>query len=315
MPNGSEFRVGILKRSEIAEADRIMRLAFGTFLGVPDPMQFMAGREFVRSRARAKNTRVFAARHGERLVGSCIATRWGAFGFFGPLTVLPEYWDRGVARRLLKATTAQFARWGLRQTGLFTFAGSPKHVGLYQSFGYWPRSLTAIMTRAAGPKPEREPDRLSRLDRKDREAIIAAAAKLTFTIGEGLDLTEEIRSTLAHGTGDVVLDRRRGLLNGFAICLTGAGSEGGAKTCYVKFGAARGGKAAAQGFGRLLDGCEAYAATQEATIEAGTNLARERAFRVMQDRRYRVTTLGVAMLRPNREGFNRPDCWVIDDWR
>jgi len=315
VPKGSEFQVGLLKRSEIAEANRIFRLAFGTHLGMPDPMQFMGDRELVQSRMRAKNVRAFAARHGERLVGSCLATRWGSFGFIGPLTVLPEYWNRGVAQRLLEKTVAQFDNWGVRQSGLLTFANSPKHVGLYQSFGYWPRSLTAIMTRAAELKPAFEPDLLSRLDRSAREATIRAAASLTSGISKGLDLTEEIRSALVHRTGDVVLDRRRGILNGFAICLTGAGSEGGTKTCYVKFGAARGGRAGAQDFGRLLDGCEAYAAIHKRAIEAGTNLAREGAFRVMKERGYRVTTLSIAMLRPNQEGFNRPDCWVIDDWR
>jgi hypothetical protein len=28
------------------------------------------------------------------VVGSVFATRWGAFGFFGPLTVHIELWDR-----------------------------------------------------------------------------------------------------------------------------------------------------------------------------------------------------------------------------
>jgi hypothetical protein len=52
-----------------------------------------------------------------------------------------------------------------------------------------------------------------------------------------------------------------------------------------------------------------------ATVEAGTNLSRGEAFRHMRSRGYRVTTQGVAMQRPNLEGFNRPNCWVIDDWR
>jgi len=75
-----------------------------------------------------------------------LVTRWGSFGFFGPLTVLPEYWNRGVAKQLLASTMTIFDGWGLRHTGLFTFAQSAKHVGLYQSFGYWPRYLTAVMT-------------------------------------------------------------------------------------------------------------------------------------------------------------------------
>jgi hypothetical protein len=28
-----------------------------------------------------------------------------------------------------------------------------------------------------------------------------------------------------------------------------------------------------------------------------------------------VTTQGVAMQRPHADGFNRPDAYVIDDWR
>jgi len=33
------------------------------------------------------------------------------------------------------------------------------------------------------------------------------------------------------------------------------------------------------------------------------------------DRGFRTLVSGVAMLRPNAPGFNRPDCLVIDDLR
>ena len=49
------------------------------------------------------------------------------------------------------------------------------------------------------------------------------------------------RAVLAQGVGDVVMIDTRSKLDGFAVCMTGPGSEGGAKTCYVKFGMARGG--------------------------------------------------------------------------
>ena len=90
-------------------------------------------------RWRTTHVKVIAAREGGRLIRSNVATRWGSFGFFGPLTVLPEYWDRGVAKRLLEATMmAIFDRWCVRHTGLFTFPQSSNDVGLYQKFGYWP---------------------------------------------------------------------------------------------------------------------------------------------------------------------------------
>ncbi len=81
-------------------------------------------------RWRSTNVEVIAARDDGRLIGSNVVTRWGSFGFFGPLTVLPEYWDRGVAQRLLESTMTVFDKWGVRHTGLFTFPASAKHIGL-----------------------------------------------------------------------------------------------------------------------------------------------------------------------------------------
>jgi hypothetical protein len=258
---------------------------------------------------------VIAARDGGRLIGSNVATRWGSFGFFGPLTVLPEYWDRGVAQHLLEATMATFEGWGLRHTGLFTFPQSPKHIGLYQKFGYWPRYLTAVMTHTPDANAATKPALLSALPKSQREQAIQACGKLTHKIDKGLDLTGEMRAALAQRTGDVVLTYTRGVLDSFAVCLNGPGSEGGEKLCYVKFGAARGGAGAGERFDKLLDACDAFAASRAATLEAGVNLAREDAYRRMRAHGYRTAMQGVAMQSPHTHGFNRADAYVIDDWR
>src|SRR5580704_10590137 len=159
MPANPQIRVGLLRKDEVEEAARILRLAFGTFLGVPNPLEFMGDRDLLTPRWRSSHVKVLAARDAGRLIGSNVVTRWGSFGFFGPLTVLPEYWDRGVAQRLLEATMTIFDQWGVRHTGLFTFPQSAKHIGLYQKFGYWPCYLTAIMTRTpvAEPAPQAKP--------------------------------------------------------------------------------------------------------------------------------------------------------------
>jgi GNAT superfamily N-acetyltransferase len=314
------IKVGPLKQSELEEAGRIVRLAFGTFLGVPNPLDFMGDRDFMTPRWHSSHVKVIAAREGGRLIGSNVVTRWGSFGFFGPLTVLPEYWNRGVAQRLLAATMKIFDGWGVRHTGLFTFPQSARHVGLYQKFGYWPQYLTAVMTRT----PEAglsltdvapQPMLLSSLTRSGRAEVIQACAKLTHKIDKGLDLSAETRAVLAQRTGDVVLTYTRGIPDAFGLCLNGPGSEGGEKTCYVKFGAARGGAGGGERFDKLLGACEAFAASRGATIEAGVNMAREDAWRRMRARGYRVITQGVAMQRPHADGFNRPDAYVIDDWR
>lgn len=111
MPKSRAIKIGPLKQSELEEADRIVRLAFGTFLGVPNPLDFMGDRTFMTSRWRSPHVKVIAAREGGRLIGSNVVTRWGSFGFFGPLTVLPDYWNRGVAKQLLASTMTIFDRW------------------------------------------------------------------------------------------------------------------------------------------------------------------------------------------------------------
>src|SRR6185369_9548412 len=139
-----------LREADLVEADRIFRLAFGTFVGLDDPMEFAGDSQWIAARWRADPSAAFAADVDGRFAGSNLATNWGSIGFFGPLSVHPDFWNRGVARRLLEPTMACFERWGTRHAGLFTFAQSPKHVSLYQRFGFYPRFLIAIMDGVPG---------------------------------------------------------------------------------------------------------------------------------------------------------------------
>jgi GNAT superfamily N-acetyltransferase len=306
-----------LREAELEEAGAIVRLAFGTFLGMPNPMEFMGDRDFVGPRWRSRNTRVLAAREGGKLIGLNVLTRWGSFAFFGPLTVLPEYWERGVAQALLRETAKALEEWQVQHSGLFTFAHSPKHVGLYQKFGYWPSALTALMKRTPAapewkePKGAKMPVLLSALAGSDRQEAMEACAKLTDGLETGLDLSEEMRAVLAQHTGEVVLTQGRRGLEGFAICMHGAGSEGGQKLCYVKFAVASSGER----FERLLDAIDALAVACHSDVEAGVSLACEDAYLRMLAHGYRAMTLGVAMHRPHGDGFNGPQAYLMGDWR
>src|SRR4051794_10319151 len=181
MKESMPITVGPLKEAELKEADRIFRLAFATFIGLPDPSAFWGGRELFTPRWPAPHVTSFAARENGRLIGSNMITRWGSFAFFGPLTVLPEYWNRGVAQLLLDATVKAFAKQGLKRTALFTFPHSTKHVALYQKFGYWPGFLSALMAHTPDPAGAGTAAgvQLSSLPRRDRDTAIAACARLT----------------------------------------------------------------------------------------------------------------------------------------
>jgi GNAT superfamily N-acetyltransferase len=176
-----------LAETDLPEAERIFRLAFGTFLGAPDPETFWSDRDYVRGRWQAPDVAAFAAEVGGELVGSNFATRWGSVGFFGPLTIRPDLWDRGIGARLVEAVTASFDEWGTRHAGLFTFAQSAKHVGLYQKYGYWARFLTAIMS-APVRHNQTEPVRWSRysdLTEEQRVECLKSCGDLTGALTTG----------------------------------------------------------------------------------------------------------------------------------
>lgn len=304
-----------LRETDLADADRIFRVAFGTFLGMPDPMRFGGDTDYVRTRFRLDPAGAFAAERDGVLGGSVFTVLWGSVGFFGPLSVRPELWNQRVAQALLEPVMARFAAGGVTHAGLFTFAQSPKHVGLYGKYGFAPRFLTVV---AAKPVATRATTgawhRLSAV--ADRTRALAGCRTVSATLYPGLDLGAELDASITHGIGDVVLVDDAHAPTGFALCHVGAGTEAGSGTCYVKFGAVTGGAEAPRYFERLLDACEAYAAEAGAqTLVAGVNLARDGAAAALRARGFRTVIQGVAMHRPNVPGYSHPDAWALDDWR
>lgn len=305
-----------LAAKDLDEADRICRVAFGTFLGVPEPETFFGDADLVRTRWTADPGGGLAAELDGRLAGSNFAANWGSVGFFGPLTIVPEYWDRAIAQRLLDATMELFAAWGTRHAGLFTFAQSAKHVGLYQKYGFWPRFLTAVMTSPVNPDARAGSMRLSGVGDGDLAGVMAAVGELTDAVHPGLDLRREIESVRRQRLGDTVLIDDGAGLQGLAVCHVGAGTEAGSGACYVKFGAVRPGPGAERRFGLLIDACHGLAAERGASrLVAGVNAGRDRAWRVLAARGFRRDFQGVTMHRPNEPGYSTSDSFVIDDWR
>jgi GNAT superfamily N-acetyltransferase len=306
-----------LREEDLPEAKRIFHLAFGTFLGLPNPIEFYPDRDFVRTRYAANPSAAFGAETDGELVGSNFVANWGSVGFFGPLTIRPDYWDRGIAKRLLQPTMEIFEKWRTKHAGLFTFAHSPKHLGLYQKFGFWPRFLTAVMSVDVRQDATVHGwTRFSELSESERAEGLRAAAELTNAIYDGLDVGSEVRAIAAQGLGDTVLLWDGSRLAGLALCHCGADTEAGNDTCYIKFAAVRPGEKAAQMFERLLDACDLFAASRRLKrIEAGVNLARQEAYQQMLARGFRTAFQGVTMHKPNEPGYSRSGMYVIDDWR
>ncbi|HTU02413.1 MAG TPA: GNAT family N-acetyltransferase [Candidatus Sulfotelmatobacter sp.] len=306
-----------LAQADLAEADRIFRLAFGTFLGLSDPLAFTGTADIVPGRWRSDPTGAVGAYSDGTLVGSSLVTTWGSFGFLGPVSVRPDLWDRGVGRRLVQASMVVFDQRRTRHAALFTFPHSPKHIGLYQSFGFWPQYLTAVMAKPVGSDiPPNSWSGYSALPASAQARCLQESSRLTDAVLPGLDLAPEIRTIQDQRMGETVLLRDGEVLAGLAACHVGRGSEADAATTYVKFAAVSPGREAQNRFDRLLLACEALAAERGSRqLVAGVNTARHPAYRRMAECGFRTVLTGVAMQRPNDAGTNRPDCFVLDDWR
>ena len=306
-----------LRESDLPVAGRIFRIAFGTFLGFPEPENFLADVDYVKTRWVADRRAAFGAETAGELVGSNFATNWGSVGFFGPLTVRPDFWDKGVGKLLMCSVMELFDEWETKHAGLFTFAHSAKHVGLYQKFGFYPRFLTALMSKPVdSAKKVFGWTKFSDALPGEQNEILHACRQLTDEIYEGLNVEREIRAVANQNLGETILLWNESRLAGFAVCHRGAGTEAGDGTCYIKFAASRPGVNAAENFARLLDACEEMSSAENlGRLAAGVNTARAEAYRQMLSRGFRTDFQGVAMEKSNEAGYNRPDVYLIDDWR
>ena len=191
-PKESCAVVSKLDEKDLPEAARIVRLAFGTFRGAPDPDTFWADRDYVYGRQHAAHVASFGATLDGQLVGSNFATNWGSVGFLGPLSVRPDLQERGVARALLAKTMEQFDAWDTRHVGLFTFPHSAKHIALYQKYGFYARFLTAIMSAKAVRQTAAGWSRFSELNQAQRAEALQSCRDVAETVYPGLDLSGEI---------------------------------------------------------------------------------------------------------------------------
>ncbi|MCA9426832.1 MAG: GNAT family N-acetyltransferase [Candidatus Omnitrophica bacterium] len=313
----SDVVIRPLVEKDLPAADQVMRVAFGTYVGIPEPSTFFGDSDYANTRWRAHPKDTFVAEANGEIVGSAFVTWWGSFALFGPLTIRPDYWDRGLGRRLMEPVVDLFEGRNIRLAGLFTFPDSAKHLGLYQKFGFHPMCLTAVMSKEIEPvKSSLEWTRFSQHSEAEQKQCLGKCREATDSIYEGLDLTHEIQSIQHQGLGDTVLLWRNSKLVGFAACHSGPGTEARSGTCYVKFGACKTSDRASEDFQILLAACQEFAVSVgQPRLMAGVNTARREAYYQMQRSGFRTEFLGIAMHRPSEPGWSRPGDYVIDDWR
>ncbi|HEY9661412.1 MAG TPA: hypothetical protein V6C65_23395, partial [Allocoleopsis sp.] len=155
----------------------------------------------------------------------------------------------------------------------------------------------------------------SQLNPAQQTECLKSCSQLTDAIYSGLDASREIVAVANQKLGDTVLLQDDDQLKGFAVCHCGEGSEAGKDNCFVKFGAVQSGHSEAD-FERLLQSCERFARQQGLkNLVCGVNTERQVAYQKMLSMSFRIEMIGVVLSKPNQPGFNRPDAFVLDDWR
>ena len=312
----NKINIRLLQEQELSEADKIFRLAFGTFIGLPDPIKFFGDRYYMQ-RWYTEPKAALAAEIDGQLVGSNFISKWGSFGFFGPLSVHPNFWNQGVGKKLMSATMECFRNWQTQHICFFTFSQSPKHLHFYQKFGFMPHFLTSICTKSVSQKQQQlKSIRYSQISPEQQKNYLQASQELTNNIYSGLDLQSEILAVENKRLGDTLFIWENSNLEGFAVCHYGAGTEAGSDTCYIKFGAVNSGKKGSDRFAKLLNECETFSnIIGMSKLVAGVNTARQQAYIQILNMGFKIDILGVAMQYPKELGYNNPDTYVIDDLR
>ena len=306
-----------LEEADVDAADKVRRLAFGTYFGLPDPLSFSGTARLVENRRGIWPDGALVAEKDGAIVGVAVSSRWGRLGLFGPLAVHPEHWRGGVAHSLLEASMPVFDRWRCGAAALFTFPASLTHIGLYQRYGFWPRSLTAIMNRAVTtPSPVPQAHSLSAMSAAEQQDAIAQCAALTDRLYAGMDLRDELASAIAHPTSDAIMLIEGSTIAGFVICHFGSRSEADTGVVYAKFAAARPGPNAARDFQRLIDAANDFAhQSGAAKINTGVNTGAMETYRLMIAAGFRAALHGIAMHRPWIDIYDRSDVFALEDWR
>jgi len=251
-PQGRLPKVQIrrVRKGDLSKVRDVFEQSFGDFLERQlgtRPRQAFNGAQYVHHRWLMEPWGCFVAEEDNaKIVGAALAVTWGTVGLLGPVAVLTHYHNQTIAQQLIRAVQEFFDENKATLHGVVTYPHSAKHLALFHKFGYRPKSLTAIMSRALDrpgtrpvlPKPPKGAltvRRFSTLEETKKKAALARFHRITNAICRGMDLAKEVEIVDGLALGDTLLLERGAELIGFAIYHTPGVSEAPTGALYVKY--------------------------------------------------------------------------------
>ena len=332
-PQGRLPKVQIrrVRKGDLSRVKDVFEQSFGDFLERQlgtRPRQAFNGAQYVHHRWLMEPWGCFVAEEDNaKLVGAALAVTWGTVGLLGPVAVLTHYHNQTIAQQLIRAVQEFFDENKATVHGVVTYPHSAKHLALFHKFGYKPKSLTALMSRALDRGPTRPVlskaskgsltvRRFSALEETKKKAALARFHRITNALCRGMDLAKEIEIVDGLALGDTLLLERGSELVGFAIYHTPGVSEAPTGALYVKY-------LAIDRRHRKVEHLEQFvAALEDLAQEHGlprvilpVYLRYWLAYSTLVRCGYQVDLTMVRMQKGKPEDYEDPADLLLDDWR
>jgi ribosomal protein S18 acetylase RimI-like enzyme len=254
-PQGRLPKVQIrrVRKGDLSKVKDVFEQSFGDFLERQlgtRPRQPFNGAQYVHHRWLMEPWGCFVAEEDNaKIVGAALAVTWGTVGLLGPVAVLTHYHNQSIAQQLMRAVQDFFDENKATLHGAVTYPTSAKHLALYHKFGYKPKALTAVMSRALDRSAATRPGvvkppvvkgtltvrRYSTLEETKKKAALARFHKITNAVCRGLELAKEVEIVDGLALGDTLLLERGADLVGFAVYHAPGVSEAPTGALYVKY--------------------------------------------------------------------------------
>ena len=323
------IKIRRVRKGDLSKVRDVIEQAFGDFferqMGTR-PRQVFGGAQYVHHRWLMEPWGCFVAEEGEgKIVGAAIAVTWGSVGLLGPIAVLTNYQNQEIGRQLIQAAQEFFGENKVLLQGLATYPYSPRHLLLYQKFGFKPKGLVAITFKPLDrrepslmkpSKPQLHTRKFSSLEESKKKMALARFHSITNQTFRGMDLGKEVEIVDGLALGDtLMLEKGRDLI-GFAIYHTPGVSEAPQGALYLKYLAIDPRRKRPEDFHHLMGALEELA--QGAGLQrviAPVYTYYWRAYQGLLDRGYQIDLTMVRMKRGKAEDYEDPDDFVLDDWR
>jgi len=196
------IKIRRVRKGDLSKVRDVIEQAFGDFferqVGTR-PRQVFGGAQYVHHRWLMEPWGCFVAEEGDgKIVGAAVAVMWGSLGLVGPIAVLTNYQNQDIGQQLLTACQEFFDENKATLQGVGTYPYSPKHLVLYQKFGYKPKGLVAIMAKhldrremvhaTKGAKPGLGVRRYSSLEETRKKPAMLKFRRITNSIWRGMDV-------------------------------------------------------------------------------------------------------------------------------